>query len=61
MAVNVPIHPGSILREDCLRALDMTVTEASFTFAGERELEASEAGRSDKPRIRLAAIDIIRN
>ena len=29
MAVNVPIHPGSIIREDCLQALDMTVTEAA--------------------------------
>jgi len=29
MAVNVPIHPGSIVREDCLHALDMTVTQAA--------------------------------
>ena len=29
MATNVPVHPGSILREDCLRSLDMTVTEAA--------------------------------
>jgi len=29
MATNVPIHPGSILREDCLAALDMSVTQAA--------------------------------
>jgi addiction module HigA family antidote len=29
MATHVQIHPGSILREDCLRALNMSVTEAA--------------------------------
>jgi addiction module HigA family antidote len=29
VATNVPIHPGSILREDCLAALDMSVTQAA--------------------------------
>ena len=29
MASRQPVHPGSIVREDCLRALGMTVTQAA--------------------------------
>ncbi len=29
VAANVPVHPGSIVREDCLQPLGMTVTEAA--------------------------------
>lgn len=29
MAVKDPVHPGSIVREDCLRALNLSVTDAA--------------------------------
>ncbi|GAB5412727.1 MAG: HigA family addiction module antitoxin [Congregibacter sp.] len=29
MAMNNPVHPGSIVREDCLNASELTVTDAA--------------------------------
>ncbi len=29
MAMKTPVHPGAIVREDCLKALGLTVTEAA--------------------------------
>lgn len=29
MAMKNPVHPGAIVREDCLKALGLTVTEAA--------------------------------
>jgi len=29
MAMKNPVHPGAILREDCLKPLNLTVTEAA--------------------------------
>ena len=29
MAMKDPVHPGAIVREDCLKALGLTVTEAA--------------------------------
>lgn len=29
MAMNNPVHPGSIVREDCIKAAELTVTDAA--------------------------------
>jgi plasmid maintenance system antidote protein VapI len=29
MAMNTPVHPGAIVREDCLRPLGLSVTEGA--------------------------------
>ena len=29
MAMKTPVHPGAIVREDCLKPLDLSVTEAA--------------------------------
>ena len=29
MAMNIPVHPGAIVREDCLRPLGLSVTEGA--------------------------------
>jgi antitoxin HigA-1 len=36
-----PPHPGEIVREDCLRALDLTVTEAAKGFGVTRKTLSS--------------------
>ena len=30
MAMNTPVHPGAIVREDCLRPLGLSVTEGAM-------------------------------
>ena len=36
MAIKNPVHPGAIVREDCLRPLGLTVSEAGKAAEGDQ-------------------------
>lgn len=58
MRMHNPPHPGELVREDCLKPLDLTVTEAALGLGVTRkalsELLNGHSGISPEMAIRLA-------
>ncbi len=54
MAMNNPVHPGAIVREDCLRALDLSVTEGAKRLGVGRQTLSNLVNEKSSVSIEMA-------